>query len=245
MKKVMDMEKTVTIHINGCTVPVPAEDEKIYRDALADKWIDGCHVYVKDQEVVVELSDSIKKGGMSLETMRDLLIEQNNKIFALAGRYTRDYNVNDSLFVYDKQRKVIHAEEDRTPLPVFEALVRLCSTDKWKNKHNRDVLHNMFPSLTLFQFGIVVMLFTNECEDGKLWEYRGFLEEFGVDLTDDEKNMDIEDLKGRGILLGKYWDGADGPLEYLRLNSRYELFIQEAGIHRVVRGDNPFGLIEE
>lgn len=239
------MEKTVTIHINGCTVPVPAEDEKIYRDALADKWIDGCHVYVKDQEVVVELSDSIKKGGMSLETMRDLLIEQNNKIFALAGRYTRDYNVNDSLFVYDKQRKVIHAEEDRTPLPVFEALVRLCSTDKWKNKHNRDVLHNMFPSLTLFQFGIVVMLFTNECEDGKLWEYRGFLEEFGVDLTDDEKNMDIEDLKGRGILLGKYWDGADGPLEYLRLNSRYELFIQEAGIHRVVRGDNPFGLIEE
>lgn len=245
MKQVMDMEKTVTIHINGCTVPVPAEDEKIYRDALADKWIDGCHVYVKDQEVVVELSDSIKKGGMSLETMRDLLIEQNNKIFALAGRYTRDYNVNDSLFVYDKQRKVIHAEEDRTPLPVFEALVRLCSTDKWKNKHNRDVLHNMFPSLTLFQFGIVVMLFTNECEDGKLWEYRGFLEEFGVDLTDDEKNMDIEDLKGRGILLGKYWDGADGPLEYLRLNSRYELFIQEAGIHRIVRGDNPFGLIEE
>jgi hypothetical protein len=241
----MDMEKIATIHINGCTVTVPAEDEKIYRDALADKWIDGCRVYVKDQEVVVDMSDKIKKEGMSVETLRDLLIEQNNKTFALAGRYTRDYNVNDSLFVYDEQRKVIHAEEDRTPLPVFEALVRLCSTDKWKNKHNRDVLHNMFPSLTLFQFGIVVMLFTNECEDGKLWEYRGFLEEFGVDLTDDEKNMDIEDLKGRGILLGKYWDGADGPLEYLRLNSRYELFIQEAGIHRIVRGDNPFGLIEE
>lgn len=235
----------VTIHINGCTVTVPAEDEKIYRDALADKWIDGCHVYVKDQEVVVELSDSIKKGGMSLETMRDLLIEQNKKIFALAGRYTRDYNVNDSLFVYDEQRKVIHAEEDRTPLPVFEALVRLCSTDKWKNKHNRDVLHLMFPSLTHFQFGIVVMLFTNECEDNKLWEYRGFLEEFGVDLTDDEKNRDIEDLKGRGILLDEYRDGADAPLEYLRLNSRYELFIQEAGIHRIIRGDNPFGLIEE
>lgn len=239
------MEKTVTIHINGCTVTVPAEDEKIYRDALADKWIDGCHVYVKDQEVVVELSDSIKKGGMSLETMRDLLLEENNKRFALAGRYTRDYNVNDSLFVYDKQRKVIHAEENHTPLPVFEALSRLCSTDKWKNKHNRDVLHHMFPSLTLFQFGIVVMLFTNECEDGKLWEYRGFLEEFGVDLTDDEKNRDIEDLKGRGVLLDEYRDGADGSLEYLRLNSRYELFIQEAGIHRIIRGDNPFGLIEE
>lgn len=241
----MDMEKTVTIHINGCTVTVPAEDEKIYRDALADKWIDGCRIYVKDQKVVTDISEKIKKEGMSLETMRDLLIEQNNKIFALAGRYTRDYNVNDSLFVYDEQRKVIHAEEDRTPLPVFEALVRLCSTDKWKNKHNRDVLHHMFPSLTLFQFGIVVMLFTNECEDGKLWEYREFLEEFGVDLTDDEKNRDIEDLKRRGILLGKYRDGANRPLEYLRLNSRYELFIQEAGIHRIVREDNPFGLIEE
>lgn len=237
--------KKISIHINGCTVTVPAEDEKIYRDALADKWIDGCRIYVKDQEVVTDLSEKIKKEGMSLETMRDLLIEQNNKIFALAGRYTRDYNVNDSLFVYDKQRKVIHAEEDRTPLPVFEALVRLCSTDKWKNKHNRDVLHHMFPSLTLFQFGIVVMLFTNECEDNKLWEYRGFLEEFGVDLTDDEKNRDIEDLKVRGILLDEYRDGADGPLEYLRLNSRYELFIQEAGIHWIIRGDNPFGLIEE
>ena len=44
----MDMEKIATIHINGCTVNVPAEDENIYRDALADKWIDGHRVYIKN-----------------------------------------------------------------------------------------------------------------------------------------------------------------------------------------------------
>ena len=240
----MDMEKIATIHINGCTVNVPAEDENIYRDALADKWIDGCRVYVKDQEVVTDISEKIKKEGMSLETMRDLLLEENNKRFALAGRYTRDYNVNDSLFVYDEQRKVIHVENDNTPISVYDALIHLCAVKEWKNKYNRDVLYNMFPSLTLFQFGIIVMLFTDECMEGKSWEYRGFLEEFGVDLTGDEKNRDIEDLKRRGILLDKYLDGADGPMEYLRINSRYALFVQEAGIHRIIRGENPFGLIE-
>lgn len=239
------MENTVTIRMNGCTVTVPAEDEKIYRDALADKWIDGCRVYVKDQEVIVEVSEKIKKEGMSPETLLDLLLEQNDKRFALAGRYTQDYNVNDSLFVYDERRKVIHAENDNTPLPVFEALVRLCSSDKWKNRHNRDVLYNMFPSLTLFQFGIVVMLFTDECMEGKYWGYRGLLEESGVDLTDDEKDRDIEDLKRRGILLDRYRDGPDGPLEYLRINSRYELHVRAAGIRRLVTGENPFGMMED
>ena len=236
------MEKTVTIHINGCTVTVPAEDEKIYRDALADKWIDGHRVYIKDGKVQTDLDPN--RHTMSPQTMVELLKEENNKRYALAGRYTRDYNVNDSLFVYDSERRIIHTMEDKTPVPVFEALMNLCSVKVWKNKHNRDVLHNMFPSLTLVQFGIVIMLFTNECEDGKFWEYRGLLEEFGVDLTDDEKNRDIEDLKGRGILLDEYREGPDGPVEYLRLNSRYELFIQEAGIHRIIRGDNPFGQIE-
>ena len=238
----MDMEKIATIHINGCTVNVPAEDENIYRDALADKWIDGHRIYIKNGKVQTDLDPN--RHTMSPQTMIKLLQEENNKRYALAGRYTRDYNVNDSLFVYDEKHKVIHPDEDRTPLHVFEALVRLCSSTKWKNKHNRDVLHNMFPSLTLFQFGIIVMLFTNECEDNKFWEYRGFLEEFGVDLTDDEKDVDIEDLKVRGILLDEYRDGADGPLEFLRLNSLYKLFIQEAGIHRIIRGENPFGLIE-
>ena len=233
----------VTIYINGCTVTCPAEQVQKYRDALTDKWIDGYRVYVENGEVKTQIRTDVDE--MDWDTMVAILVEENDKRYALAGRYTRDYKVNDSLFVYDEQRKVIHATDDETPIPVFEALVLLCTAGKWKNRHNSHILHKMFPSLTLFQFGIIVMLFTNECEDGKLWEYRGFLEEFGVDLTDDEKNRDIEDLKGRGILLNEYRDGADGPLEYLRLNSRYELFVQEAGIHRIIRGDNPFGQIEE
>ncbi len=81
----MNAIKTVTIHINGCTVTVPTEDEKIYRESLADKWIDGCHVYVKDQKVVVELSDKIKKEGMSSDTRCNLFIERFAKILALEG----------------------------------------------------------------------------------------------------------------------------------------------------------------
>lgn len=239
------MEQTVTIEINGCMVTVPAEDEKTYREALAEKWIDGCRIYVKDQKAVVEMSEKIKKEGMSLETMRDLLIENLTKTFALDGRLTRDYKVDDNLFVYDKERKVIHSAEDETPIPVFEALVLLCSAGKWKNKHNRNVLHNMFPSLSLFQFSLVVVLLTNECEDNKQWEYRGFLEEFGIDLSDDEMNRDIENLKNREILLNKFVAGPDGPVEYLRLNSHYELYIQQAGINRIIKGENPFGRIEK
>ena len=234
----------VTIHINGCTVTVPAEDEETYREALADKWIDGCRVYVKDQEVVVDISEEIKKEGMSVETMRDLLLEQNDKIFALAGRYTRNYNVDDNLFVYDEERRVIHSKDDETPVPVFEALVLLCSASKWKNKHNRNVLYNMFPSLSLFQFSLVVVLLTNECEDNKIWEHRGFLEELGFDLSDDEINRDIENLKSREILLNNFAAGPDGPVEYLRLNSHYELYIQQAGTNRIIKGENPFGQIE-
>lgn len=238
------MEQNVTIEINGCTVTVPAEDEKTYRDALADKWIDGCHVYVKDQKTVVELSEKIKKEGMSLETMRDLLIENLTKTFALDGRLTRDYHVNDSLFVYDEERKVIHSTEDETPISVFEALVLLCSTGKWKNKHNRNVLYNMFPSLTLFQFTIIVTLFTNECEDNRQWEHRAFLEEFGIELSDDEMNREIENLKEREILLNRLDEGTDGPVEYLRLNSHYELYIKQAGTKRILEGEHPFGIIE-
>lgn len=238
------MEKQITIHVNGCTVTVPAEDEQTYREALAEKWIDGCRVYVKNQKTVVELSEKIKKKGMSLETMRDLLIEEFTKFFALEGRLTRDYNVNDSLFVYDEERKIIHSTDDETPIPVFEALVLLCSTGKWKNKHNRNVLYNMFPSLTLFQFAIIVVLFTNECEDDKQWEYRGFLEELGFDLSDDEMNREIDDLKEREILLGRLDEGPDRPIEYLRLNSHYELYIKQAGTRRIVEGENPFGIIE-
>lgn len=181
---------------------------------------------------------------MSLETMHDLLIEEFTKVFALNGRLTRDYNVNDSLFVYDEERKIIHSTDDEIPIPMFGALVLLCSIGKWKNKHNRNVLYNMVPSLTLYQFAIIVVLFANECEDDKKWGYRGFLEELGFDLSDDEMNREIEDLKDCGILLGRFYEGPDGPIEYLRLNSHYELYIKQAGTKRIVAGEHPFGMIE-
>ena len=78
------MEKTVTIHINGCTVTVSAEDEKIYRDALTDKWIDGHRVYIKDGKVQTDLDPN--RHTMSPQTMIELLKEENNKRYALAGK---------------------------------------------------------------------------------------------------------------------------------------------------------------
>lgn len=74
----------VSIHINGCTVTVPAEKERLYREFLADKWINGCHVYVKDGDVKID----IQKGddGVDLDTMEKVLIEQNHKLYALAGK---------------------------------------------------------------------------------------------------------------------------------------------------------------
>ena len=77
---------TVTLHINGCTVTVPADQEQLYREVLADKWIDGCRVYVENQDVMVELSEFVRKEGMSPETMRDLLLEEHEKLYALAGK---------------------------------------------------------------------------------------------------------------------------------------------------------------
>jgi len=80
----MDMEKIVTIHINGCTVTVPAEDENIYRDALADNWIDGHRVYIKNGKVQTDLD--LNRHTMSPQTMIKLLQEENNKRYALAGK---------------------------------------------------------------------------------------------------------------------------------------------------------------
>ena len=79
------MEKKVTIHINGCTVTVPAEDEQTYRDALAEKWIDGHRVYIKNGKVQTDLDPN--RYTMSPQTMIELLKEENNKRYALAGKY--------------------------------------------------------------------------------------------------------------------------------------------------------------
>ena len=74
----------VTIHINGCTVTVPAEQEQLYREALADKWIDGYRVYVKGGDVKIDMRKDTDE--VDLDTMETILIEQNHKIYALAGR---------------------------------------------------------------------------------------------------------------------------------------------------------------
>lgn len=80
-------EKQVTIHINGCNVTVPASQEQIYREALADKRIDGCRVYVENGNVKTQFSNDIDNTGyMDIETSRLLLLECNKKRFALHGK---------------------------------------------------------------------------------------------------------------------------------------------------------------
>ena len=79
------MGKKVTIHINGCSVTCPEEQEQLYREALKDKWIDGYRVYVENGEVKTDHDPTIHV--MSPETMIELLIDANNKRYALAGKY--------------------------------------------------------------------------------------------------------------------------------------------------------------
>ena len=79
------MEDTVTIHINGCTVTVPVEQEQKYRDALADKWIDGYRVYVHNGEVITDMRTDTDE--MDWETMVAILVEENDKRYALVGKY--------------------------------------------------------------------------------------------------------------------------------------------------------------
>lgn len=74
--------------INGCKVPVPVGQEELYREVLADKWIDGCIIYVDNGEVKTQFSEEILKDGfMSAKTSHDILIEENDKRYALASEY--------------------------------------------------------------------------------------------------------------------------------------------------------------
>lgn len=77
-------ENKITIHINGCEVTCPAEQEQLYREVLADKWIDGHKVYVEKGRIKTILDPT--RDTMSLHTMEALLIEENHKRYALAGR---------------------------------------------------------------------------------------------------------------------------------------------------------------
>ena len=87
-EKNMNMENKNILKINGCKVPVPVGQENLYREVLADKWIDGCRVYVENGEVKTLFSEAILKDGfMSIKTSHDILIEENNKRYALDGEY--------------------------------------------------------------------------------------------------------------------------------------------------------------
>ena len=59
----MNMENKNILKINGCKVPVPVGQENLYREVLADKWIDGCRVYVENDEVKTQFSETILKEG--------------------------------------------------------------------------------------------------------------------------------------------------------------------------------------
>ena len=77
------MNKTVTIHINGCTVTVPADQEQRYREILADKYFNGYKVYVENNEVRWTAPKGVE--GTAPETLRQMLLDQNRKNYALRG----------------------------------------------------------------------------------------------------------------------------------------------------------------
>lgn len=82
------MGDKIILDFNGCRVSVPVGQEDLYREVLADKWIDGCRVYVENGEVKTQFSAKILKDGfMCAKTSHDILIEENNKRYALAGEY--------------------------------------------------------------------------------------------------------------------------------------------------------------
>ena len=73
------------VFFHGGSVVVPEEEEAIYVNALADKWIDGHRVYIKSGKVQTDLDPN--RHTMSPQTMIKLLQEENNKRYALAGKY--------------------------------------------------------------------------------------------------------------------------------------------------------------
>ena len=80
----MQEEKQVTIHINGCHVTVPASQEQIYREALADKWVNNHHIYVKNGEVVTDLDPS--KDRLNPDELEQILLEETEKNYALISK---------------------------------------------------------------------------------------------------------------------------------------------------------------
>lgn len=73
------------VFFDGGSVIVPVEQESAYLNALAEKWIDGYRVYIKNGEVCTDHNPSVHT--MSPRTMIDLLINANDKRYAMAGKY--------------------------------------------------------------------------------------------------------------------------------------------------------------
>ena len=73
------------VFFHGGSVVVPEEEESIYINALSDKWIDGHRVYIKNGKVQTDLDSN--RHTMSPQTMIKLLQEENNKRYAMAGKY--------------------------------------------------------------------------------------------------------------------------------------------------------------
>lgn len=78
------MEEKVTIHINGCIVTVPAEQEHRYREVLADHYFSGYRVYVENGKVLWNSPEG--SSGTSPDILKEMLVDQNRKIFALKGQ---------------------------------------------------------------------------------------------------------------------------------------------------------------
>jgi len=75
----------IEVFFDGGSVVVSENEESIYINALADKWIDGYRVYIENG--IVKTQKKTDTEVMSLDTMEALLIEQNHKIYAMAGRF--------------------------------------------------------------------------------------------------------------------------------------------------------------
>lgn len=73
------------VFFHGGSVVIPEKKETIYTNALADKWIDGYRIYIENGTVKTQKRTDTDL--MSLDTMEALLIEQNHKIYAMAGRF--------------------------------------------------------------------------------------------------------------------------------------------------------------
>lgn len=73
------------VFFDGGSVVIPVEKELLYHEVLKDKWIDGYRIYIENG--AVKTQKRTDTDVMSLDTMEALLIEQNHKIYAMAGRF--------------------------------------------------------------------------------------------------------------------------------------------------------------